>query len=189
MSEDPPFFDDALRDAERVLTERVGSPIEIKVEVTLDRPLIGEIMRIEESAFREELRYSLWELIDRGRRDGFALITIREGRELVAFFFGYADPEYVGGFYGDTMASTSEGRGVGSLLFTLANIYAFEGGYTHFSCNCEERDEKGRRLRDWYVRAGMEYIGTDPKEGDLMRVALTSEHLTWMYKRFILDEK
>jgi hypothetical protein len=125
----------------------------------------------------------------RSERPGFVLIMMRQGSELLAFFFGYEDPEIPGGYYGDTLASIVEGKGVGSSLFALVHIYCYENGYNHFTCHTEEVDEKGRTLRDWYIAMGMKHVNTTSEYGDLMRVKLTIEHVNWMFHRYILGEK
>ncbi len=189
MSEEPPFLEEASRRVEERLGSLLGEPVKVSVHVSLDRKLIDEIIKIESTMFRDELRYSLWELMARSERPGFALIMVRQGREHIAFFFGYEDPELPGGYYGDTMASTVEGKGVGSGLFALVHIYCYENGYSHFTCHTEEVDERGRKLRDWYLAMGMEHINTTPEYGDLMRVRLTPGHVNWMYHRHILGER
>ncbi len=189
MSEEPPFFEEAIRQVEEKLGNLFGAQCKIGVHVFLDDRLAEEVQRIDRSMFRDELRYSVDELQKKGEMNGFVLIVVRFGIEPVAFFFGYEDPNFKGSYYGDTLASVVEGKGIGSSLFSLVHIYCYENGYTHFSCHTEEMDEKGRRLRDWYLGAGMQYLGTHPKEGDLMRVKLTPQHASWMHRRFILGDK
>jgi hypothetical protein len=188
MSEEPPFFDEASRKVEERMGILHGEPVKISVHVSLDRKLIDEIIKIESITFRDELRYNLWELMTKSQKRGFILIMVSQGREPLAFFFGYEDDELPGGYYGDTLASLAEGKGVGSSLFALVHIYCYENGYTYFTCHTEEIDEKGRKLRDWYISRGMGYINTT-EHGDLLRVKLTPQHASWMYHRYILGEK
>ena len=190
MGEEPPFFEEAARRVEERLSTLLGSPVKISVHVVLDRVLIDEVLRIDSRMFREELRYTVWDMIRRGSKEGFFLMMVRQGREPLAFFFGYEDAELSGGFYGDDMASLIEGKGVGGSLFTLVHIYCYENGYTHFSCHAEEMDDKGRRLNEWYrTVAEMERVRASSTEGDLLRVKLTPGHVNWMYHRHILGEK
>jgi hypothetical protein len=189
MSEEPPFFEEASRRVEEKLSTLLSEPVKISVHITLDRKLIDEIIKIESSMFRDELRYSFWELMARSEKPGFVLIMVRQRREPLAFFFGYEDSELPAGYYGDTLASVIEGKGVGSSLFALVHIYCYENGYSYFTCHTEEVDEKGRKLRDWYIAMGMDYISTIPEHGDLMRVKLTLGHSNWMYHHNILGEK
>jgi hypothetical protein len=189
MSEEPPFFEEASRRVEERLSSLLGEPVKISVHLSLDRNLIDDVLRIDSRKFREELRYTVWDLIKRGEKEGFVLLLVRAGKEAIAFFFGYEDADLPGGYYGDDMASLNEGRGVGSSLFTLVHIYCYENGYTHFSCHSEEVDESGRKLREWYKAMGMDLVSTSPEHGDLMRVRLTPGHVNWMYHRHILGEK
>ena len=189
MGEEPPFFEEAVRRVEERLRCLLEETVKIKVHLSLDRNLIDDVLGIDSRKFREELRYTTWDLIKRGEKEGFALLLVNAGKEPVAFFFGYEDVTLPGGYYGDDMASLNEGMGVGSSLFTLVHIYCYENGYTHFSCHSEEVDESGRKLREWYKAMGMYLVETTPKEGDLMRTELTPEHVTWMYHRYILGDK
>jgi hypothetical protein len=188
MSEEPPFFDEASRKVEERLGSLLGEPVKISVHVSLDRKLIDEITKIEAIMFRDELRYNLWELIVKSEKPGFVLIMVRHGGEPLAFFLGYEDKDLPGGYYGDTLASIAEGKGIGSSIFALVHIYCYETGYTHFTCHTEEIDEKGRKLRNWYISMGMEYLNTT-EYGDLLRIKLTHQHVSWMYHRHILGEK
>ena len=189
MSEEPPFFEEAVKKVEKRLSSLLGETVKISVHLSLDRELIDDVLRIDSRKFREELRYTVWDLIKRGEREGFVLLLVHAGKEAIAFFFGYEDADLPGGYYGDDMASMDEGKGIGSSLFTLAHIYCYENGYTHFSCHSEEVDESGRKLREWYRAMGMELVSTSPEHGDLMRVRLTPGHVSWMYHRYILVER
>lgn len=189
MSEEPPFFEEAVKRVEKRLSSLLGETVKISVHLSLDRELIDDVLRIDSRKFREELRYTVWDLIKRGEREGFVLLLVHAGKEAIAFFFGYEDADLPGGYYGDDMASMDEGKGIGSSLFTLAHIYCYENGYTHFSCHSEEVDESGRKLREWYRAMGMELVSTSPEHGDLMRVRLTPGHVSWMYHRYILVER
>ncbi len=91
MSEEPPFFDEASRKVEERLGTLLGEPVKISVHVSLDRKLIDEILRVDSTMFREELRYNLWDLMTRSKKPGFVLMMVRQGREPLAFFFGYED--------------------------------------------------------------------------------------------------
>ena len=182
-------FSEAVKAAEERFTRIVGEPCTISIYSKLNDNIEGIVKGIETQQFRKELRYSHEEFLFRSRKKGFTLIMVRGYEKTLAFFFGYEDEDLPGGFYGDTLASLIEGKGLGTTLFTIVHLYCYFKGYSHFTCNTEERDEKGRRLREWYKATGMEYIKTDPKEGDLMRVRLTKEHITWMYRRFILGDK
>ena len=189
MGEEPPFFEEAVKRVEDRLGGLLGETVKISIHLSIDRKLIDDVLGIDSRKFREELRYTTWDLIKRGEKEGFTLLLVHAGKEPIAFFFGYKDENLTEGFYGDDMASLNEGIGVGSNLFTLVHIYCYENGFTHFSCHSEEVDECGRKLREWYNAMGMDLIKTTPEEGDLLRVELTPRHVNWMYHRYILGDK
>ena len=189
MGDEPPFFEEAVRRVEEKLGGLLGETVKISVHLSLDRTLIDDVLGIDSQKFREELRYTTWDLIKRGEKKGFALVLVRADKEPIAFFFGYEDKDFPGGYYGDDMASLNEGIGVGSSLFTLVHIYCYENGFTHFSCHSEEVDESGRKLREWYKAMGMNLVNTTSEEGDLLRVELTPGHVNWGYHRYILGDK
>jgi hypothetical protein len=179
-----------VRQVEEQLSIITNVPVKISIHLSLDRELVDDVLHVDSKMFREELRYNSWDLIKRAENAGFFLLMVRQEKEPLAFFFGYEDLKFPGGFYGDDMASLIEGKGLGASLFTLVHIYCYENGYSHFSCHAEEVDERGRKLVDWYRNvAEMELIKASAKEGDLLRVALTSGHINWMYHRHILGER
>ena len=190
MSEvDVPLFEDALRQAESTLSKVMGSQCTIGVYVTLDEEFMDVIKAGDDAAFREELRYDEAELKDRVSRRGFVAIIAQCAGRLLGFIYGYDDPKMEGGFYGDTLASSVEGKGIGSTMFTLMLIYCYDNGYRYFSLYTEDVDEKGRHLRRFYEALGAEYLYTDPKYGVHMRLRLDPQRLNENYRRFILEER
>jgi GNAT superfamily N-acetyltransferase len=187
--EDVPLFEDALRQAESKLSKVTDSACTINVHVSLDEHLMSTIKAVEEAAFRAELRYDEAELRDRVCRRGFVAIIVQCLGKPLGFIYGYDDPEVEGGFYGDTLASTVEGKGVGSTIFTLMLLYCYDNGYKFFSLHTEDMDEKGRQLRRFYEALGAEYLRTDPKDGVHMRMRLDPQRLNENYRKFILEER
>ncbi len=190
MSEvDVPLFEDALRQAESKLSKVAGSACTIGAHVTLDEGLMGAIKAVDDAAFRAELRYEMADLIDRVNRRGFVAIVAHCAGKLLGFIYGYDDPDVEGGFYGDTLASSVEGKGVGSTMFALMLLYCYDNGYRFFSLHTEDVDEKGRHLRQFYEALGAEYLYTDPRSGVHMRMRLDPRRLNEDYRRFILEER
>jgi hypothetical protein len=189
MSEEPPDFLAAARLVKEKIASLTSSPVRIMIYNRLTPRILGEIMRLEKAGFREELQYTQGEIIERSHRSGFTAIIPESPNGALAFFFGNDDPDLPGGFYGDSLVSSAEGKGLGGSLFALVHLYCYHAGYTHFSCHAETVDEKGRRLREWYEAAGMHLVSSNSEEGDLLRVELTKEHTAWIYRRFILGEK
>jgi GNAT superfamily N-acetyltransferase len=190
MSEvDVPLFEDALRQAGSKLSKVMGSACTIGVHITLDEGLMAAIKAVDDSAFRAELRYEAADLMDRVNRRGFVAIVAHCAGKLLGFVYGYDDPEVEGGFYGDTLASSVEGKGVGSTMFTLMLLYCYDNGYRFLSLQTEDVDEKGRHLRRFYEALGAEYLYTDPRSGVHMRMRLDPRRLNEDYRRFILEER
>ena len=187
--EDAPLFEDALRQTKSKLSKVSDSTCTIQVLVSLDEHLMSVIKAVDEAAFRAELRYDEAELRDRVGRRGFVAIIAQCAEKPLGFIYGYDDPEVEGGFYGDTLASSIEGKGVGSTIFTLMLLYCYDNGYKFFSLHTEDMDEKGRQLRRFYEALGAEYLYTDPKDGVHMRMRLTPQHLNENYRKFILRER
>ncbi len=189
MSMEPPFFEEALRAAEAKIARVAGADAKISVEIALYEKLMDILELMDTHMFREELRYSRAEFKEKGDMSNFALLLCEVEKRPASFLFGYSDPKVEGGFYLDTLATLIEGKGIGSTLIALLMVYAWETGYNTLSLNTEENDEKGRPLRRFYEALGFRYLGTDPKEGDLMRIILSPEHVNAVFKKYILGQR
>jgi len=187
--EDAPFFEDALRHAGAKLSKVSDPTCTIKVLISLDDHLMSAVMAVDKAAFRSELRYNEAELRGRVGKEGFTAIIAQCAEKPLGFIFGYDDLEVERGFYCDTLASSIEGIGVGSTLFTLMLIYCYDSGYKFLSLHTEDFDEKGRQFRRFYEAMGVEYLHTDPKDGVHMRVRLDPQRLNENYRKFILGER
>lgn len=184
-SEEPPFLEEAHRTAEAKLSRVLGSPCKISIHLHLDDKLFRIIKEVELEMFREELRYTKEELEDRVNLKGFIFFIATVDDKPISLLFGYNDPAIQNGFYLDTLASVLEGKGVGSTLVALLMIYCYEAGYNLLSLNTEELDEKKRPLRKFYESIGFQFLYTDPNDGDLLRVQITPDKVTPIYKKFI----
>jgi len=175
-------FENALKSAEIKLTEVLGKCCHILVKRRLDEGSIREIQRIENKAFRHELRYSVEELISRGQEEDFILLLVLYENEPIAFLHGYNDPSEEFAFFLDTVATVLEGRGIGSLLVILALLYGFEEGYKSVTLRTEEEDEKGRKLKSFYENLGFEVFPCNPSEGLAMRRKLNLQDIQAVLK-------
>ncbi|MGQ9679881.1 MAG: hypothetical protein ACUVV4_03840 [Candidatus Bathyarchaeia archaeon] len=154
--------------AEEKLAESLGRPLTIKIKNHVDEAALSAIRKIESSAFREELRYTREEILDKSLNDGFVLILIYDVSKPLAFLFGYSDPSSSSTFYLDTVATIMERKGLGSCLVNLILLHCYESGYTFITLRTEEQDEKGRRLRLFYEKFGFRVCPCDPREGIAM---------------------
>ncbi|MCW4035739.1 MAG: GNAT family N-acetyltransferase [Candidatus Bathyarchaeota archaeon] len=185
MDEAVPFFEDALKDSERRLNSALGEQCEVRTALSMDDELFKVIEGIDHEKFRTELQYSLEELRDRNHLRGFVLFTVACVGRPVAFLFGYNDPADQSSFYLDTVATLIEGKGIGSILVTLALIYCYDVGYGKVELYTEEEDEKGRHLRQFYENLGFRYVSNDPKNGLGMSNDLNPFVLKKVYEKYL----
>lgn len=189
MDENVPFFEDALRKAERRLSSALGEECRVRIVLSMDDKLFETIEGIEHEKFRTELQYSLEELRERNNLKGFVLFTVACGDRPVAFLFGYNDTVDQSSFYLDTVATLIEGKGIGSILVTTALIYCYDVGYEKVELYTEEEDDKGRHLRQFYENLGFRQVSYDPKNGLSMLNDLNPFVLKKVYDKFLKTEE
>jgi hypothetical protein len=80
MSEEPPLFEEAVRQVEDRLTRLFGESCHIGINLVIDAKLTNEITEIESLTFRDELKYDRLEIIERARRKGFILLALHVGK-------------------------------------------------------------------------------------------------------------
>jgi ribosomal protein S18 acetylase RimI-like enzyme len=180
-----PRFGDALRDAEDRLSHALGEQCSVRVSVDLTEETSGAIQSIEHGSFREELAYSLEELGARSHMPGILSLMVLCASRPVAFLFGYSEAGDGPRFFLDTVATSVEGRGVGSILVTLALVHSAEQGYESVKLYTERRDDRGRRLEEFYERLGFEEVSESPEEGVEMVHRLDPSALARIYDKFI----
>ncbi len=189
MDEDVPFFEDALRKAERRLSSALREECRVRITLKIDDELFESIEEIEHEKFRTELQYSLEELRERNNLKGFVLFTVVCGGRPIAYLFGYNEPTDKSCFYLDTIATHIEGKGIGSILVALVLIYCYDVGYGRVELCTEEEDEKGRRLKQFYENLGFRQISYDPKNGLGMLNDLNSFVLNKVYEKFLKTDE
>lgn len=188
--EDPvPFLEDALAAAEERLRGALGRDCRIGIHVYMSEELAGVVERIDHERFRPELQYTLEELRDRGGRRDFALFVLTCGGEPTAFLYGYTDEQDATRFFIDSVATLIEGKGIGSILVTLALVYSYDTGYRGAGLYTEEVDERGRHLVKFYEDLGFRVVDEDPKMGVFMSSELESEKLSSVCVRYIGTER
>ncbi|MBS7619706.1 GNAT family N-acetyltransferase [Candidatus Bathyarchaeota archaeon] len=175
--------------AEEKLTESFGRPLYIKIKNHVDEATLSAIRKIESSAFREELRYTKEEILDKSLNDGFILILVYDLNKPVAFLFGYSEPSNPSTFYLDTVATLIEGKGLGSCLINLILLHCYESGYAFITLRTEEEDEKGRRLRRFYEKFGFRVYPCDPREGIAMINEIDKLNIILLLDKILPSEK
>ncbi len=188
MSSSIPFLEDALRRAEERLTEKLGEPVIIKFRSYLDETAIRKLTEIDHEKFRAELWYSGEYLLEKLLKKDFICLIIHINSEPVAFLYGYDDEFDPLWFFLDEIATKIEGQGIGKVLIVLLLVYCFELNYTFVTLYTEDKDEKGRQLKDFYEHLGFDYMGTDPEVGVIMKYKIDEEALTKLYNRVMYSE-
>jgi len=184
--EDPvPFLEDALVAAEERLRGALGRDCRIDIHVNLSEELARAVERIDHERFRPDLQYTLEDLRDRGGKGGFALFVLTCGGEPTAFLYGYTDEQDGAKFFIDSVATLIEGKGIGSILVTLALVYCYDTGYGSAGLYTEEVDEGGRHLVKFYEDLGFHVVGEDPDRGVVMSSELEPSKLRSACVRYI----
>ncbi len=187
MTEEVPYFENALRAAQERLTRILGEECVVRIHVELDDGLINVVEGIDHEKFRQELWYDPEEIRRRSDERGFVLFLVVCGGRPVAFLYGYEDAER-SGFFLDEVATLVEGRGVGTILVSLLLMYCYDVGYGSVRLYTEEDDERGRHLRRFYENIGFQRIGSTPEEGVEMRLKLEAAMLREVYTKYIEPE-
>lgn len=186
-----PTFKEAKILAEKKLTGNLGEKCHIVTRKSLSKESIASIRNIESNAFRAELRNNREEMIARGNKKDFFLLILHHDRNPIGILYGYQDPMKESGFFLDTVATTIEGKGIGSTLIALAMLHALETGYQLIILRTEEEDEKGRKLRHFYENLGFQVFSYDPlAKSIVMQIELNLDRiLPTIYKALNYSDK
>src|SRR5512138_3594911 len=114
MSVEVPLLRDALAKAEAKLTSVLGGECRITVHHEFPQGLARIVEEIENRKFRQELQYSIPELLERSKKKGFTVILFELNGEPFAFDLGYTDADE-NAYFGDSAATLIERKGVGAV--------------------------------------------------------------------------
>jgi hypothetical protein len=179
-----PSLQDTLTRAEEKLSKVLGGVCKITVHHQFPSGLAKIVEEIEARQFRQDLRYSIEELMERSRRIGFTCILFSLDGKPFAFDLGY-DNEEKGVYFGDSAATIIERKGVGAVLTALDALYSWEAGYHSVKMVTEEEDQLGRRLREYWERFGFRVTAEDPSFGVEMKLDLTPEVVRFLCDKYI----
>ena len=101
-----PLLREALAKAEAKLGGVLGGECSITVHHEFPQGLARVVEEIENRKFRQELQYTLRELVERSKRRGFTCILFTLDGEPFAFDLGYSDADE-GAYFGDSAATPS----------------------------------------------------------------------------------
>jgi len=171
--------------AEAKLSTTLGGVCKITVHHDLPPDVLAMVMLIEDKQFRKDQFYSLEELEERSREAGFICFLYSLDGKPLAYDLGYNDEEK-DIFFSDSSATVIERKGVGAILSVLEILYCFENGYKAINIMCEEIDQSGRRLKEYWGKFGYRVTKIDEKAHFVdMRLDLTSELVKSLGKKYI----
>jgi len=120
---------------------------------------------IEINAFREELRYSYFEVNERLRNSNIIFLFILVNLYPEALFLGYLPR---GGdnqtYYFDTLAVKHQGQGIGRFIFNTVIEWAKRENFKTIMLDTEEINEKKILLQKFYESFGFRVVNKDQNE-------------------------
>lgn len=131
---------------------------------------------IEREAFRDELRYSFEEMVQRSRCAGFEglLLYLDEVPAAIVVIYDIASSEE-NEVYLDTIAVRTPGLGIGSRLLDLLLSRCELARVSAVVLDTERSTERGFRLVEFYEKFGFEVVSEDVKGGNItMRCNLSN---------------
>ena len=159
------------------LKRHFGNHFRITMETTLDHLKISAIQSIDTKNFRNELRYSVKEIIERTKQPDFNCLLIYNQDSLVAFLFGYKDESLNDAFYLDTIVSILQRKGIGSLLLHCALVICYLMCFKYMTLRTELIDEKGQHPFEFFKKNGFYRFECPPEEGIAMKKELTDNNV------------
>lgn len=145
----------------------LGLPATYKVETLTkwNRDAHHRFERIEQRTFEKGLRYTYQEMCDRASRPGFQAMFVSDDSGASAVLVIYElDPQDQ--LYLDTLAVSSRGSGLGSLLLRRLIDWAHER-YRVIVLDTEETNPFGQKLVQWYARFGFDVEDRSPDTGNV----------------------
>jgi GNAT superfamily N-acetyltransferase len=128
---------------------------------------------IENNAFREELRYSFFEVNERLRNSNIIFLFILVDQEPEALFLGYLPR---GGenqtYYFDTLAVKHQGQGIGRFIFKSVIEWVKMENFKIIMLDTEEINEKKILLQKFYESFGFRVVNKDQNEDLTMALKL-----------------
>ncbi len=162
---------------ETELTRVIGRPAKLVFPSTMDELYYKWFKTIEAAAFREELRYSAEEILERIEKPDLLFFFVTSGQEAHAFILGYRlETEWERTFYFDTIAVLQQGRGIGRLIMNAAMEWARVKKYRAIVLDTEEKNEKGLPLRRFYEKLGFILFDSDETGNLTMKLRLNSKN-------------
>ncbi len=173
--------------ANRDLSERLYEPVKFRLVEKLDDKTLEHLVEIDR-VFRPELRYERTYYRDMLTFSKDAtLLSASIAHEPVAFFMAYYDDylkkydpvSYPSLYFNDEIAvkESHQGNEFGSRLMQLGIILAHELGYKKLALFCEEINEQGVNLPEWYGKLGFVRCAEDDHDKVIMVRDMTDANI------------
>ena len=143
MDEDVTHLLEGLRKAEVFLSERLGKPVEVRANTTLDEAALGVFESVDHRAFKEELWYSGEEIASKSRLKGFIAFTVLVEGDWWGCCMGTSWTRQP--FFLDEVVALNEGKGIGKSMVKLLIHHCEAKGYSVIRLYTEEVDKKDRK--------------------------------------------
>lgn len=144
------------------LSKKLGYALEIIFSNEPSDEFIQWFQHIESKSFRENLRYTKDEILDRWHHEDIFIFFLVHNREPVAVLLGYKIlVDSLKFFYLDIIAVIPEGKGIGSVIVKTLIKWAAERGYDGIRLDTERDNERGKHLLIFYEKLGFKFIQED----------------------------
>ena len=131
---------------------------------------------LELEGFREELRYTPEEILERIEKPDLLLFfVVTEQRPLAVLLSYTMEGEWEKTLYVDTIAVREQGKGIGRAIMNAIIEWGRLKNYRAVVLDTEEQNEKGLPLRKFYERLGFVLDDSDERGNLTMRLRLRSE--------------
>ncbi|MFC1722756.1 GNAT family N-acetyltransferase [Nanoarchaeota archaeon] len=144
----------ALLDASETISDRLRTPANVSLATHPTDQLLDTMVDIDK-VFRPELRYSKKYYAGcLQERDASVLLVTAPNP--IAFAMRYHEPSFGDTYFEDELAVKEpfQGNGIGPTLMDLGLVIAKELGYQRFCLFCEEVNDQGVNLRQYYKKLG-----------------------------------
>lgn len=156
-----PFEEKAgcYQNLERELSRAYSAPIKVVCPREWNQTYFSWFETIEQNNFRQELRYTYNETLDRWNKQRRLIVFILIDQVPEAMIIGYDSEEPSKKiFILDTIAVTTQHKGIGKILMNFLIQWAKEQHFQAIALDTEENNERGFPLVNFYKKFGFEPI-------------------------------
>ncbi|MFW9916073.1 MAG: GNAT family N-acetyltransferase [Candidatus Thorarchaeota archaeon] len=159
-----PFEEKAgcYQNLERELSRAYSAPIKVVCPCEWNQTSFSWFETIEQNTFRQELRYTYSETLDRWNKQRRLIVFILIDHVPEAMIIGYDSEEPSKQiFILDTIAVTTQHKGIGKILMNFLIQWAREEQFQAIVLDTEENNERGFPLVNFYKKFGFEPFEKD----------------------------